>query len=74
MLMREKSLQFIKDVLAELKSFHEKDNDEATTEKVALLIAAKIDSQPDPTGPGYSLKGSWNFSQCCRVSLALRPK
>ena len=51
--MSEKSLQFIKDVLMELKNFHEKK--EITSETVALSIAAKINLQPEPT--------AWDFLQ-----------
>jgi len=36
----------------ELKSFHEKD--EITTEIVTLLIAAKINSEPESTARGFS--------------------
>lgn len=52
--MPEKSLQFIKDVLMELKSFHEKEKN--TTETVALSIAAKINSQPEPTARDFLLR------------------
>jgi len=45
--MPEKSLQFIEDVLMELKNFHEKK--EITSERVALSIAAKTNLQPEPT-------------------------
>ncbi|KAB8228889.1 uncharacterized protein BDW43DRAFT_289928 [Aspergillus alliaceus] len=52
--MPEKSLQFIKDVLMELKSFYEKE--ESTTETVALSIAAKINLQPEPIARDFLLK------------------
>ncbi|BCR89881.1 uncharacterized protein ACHE_51079A [Aspergillus chevalieri] len=50
----EKSLQFIKDVLTELKSFNGRDG--ITTETVTLSIAAKINSQPEPTARDFLLR------------------
>ncbi|ODM21283.1 hypothetical protein SI65_04336 [Aspergillus cristatus] len=50
----EKSLQFIKDVLTEVNSFHERD--EITTETVALSISAKINPQPEPTARDFLLR------------------
>lgn len=54
--MPEESLQFIKDVLTELKSFHHEKKDNITTETVALSIAAKINSQPEPTARDFLLR------------------